>query len=94
MHVSLTHPLALDNVQQFFNDLMTMADPEYLRVRVRHHAEAYRVECLVHRPTSLILNQMMGFLDGLVASDILTPEQGREFHQRLIKGVESAWMRI
>ncbi|WP_456026775.1 hypothetical protein [Pseudomonas capeferrum] len=93
MYGALTHPLVLDNVQQFFNDLITLADPEYQRFRVRHHAEAYRIECLAQQPTSMILNQIIGFLDGLVASDVLTLEQGRDFHQRLIKGIESAWMR-
>lgn len=39
-----------------------------------------------------VQRQMIGFLDALVAAEVLSPEHGREFHPRLLKGFESAWM--
>ncbi len=92
MHAPLTHPLAIDNAQQFFNDLMTLADPEYILFRVRHHVEAFRIQSLTERAPPSLYNQLIGFLDGLIAGEVLSPEHGREFHYRLIKGFESAWM--
>lgn len=94
MYAPLTHPLALDNAQQWFNDLITLVDPDYARFRLRHHVEAYRIQALTeHAPPSLF-NQLIGFSDALVAAEVLSPEQGREFHQRLRKGFESAWMNM
>ncbi|MFC3939196.1 hypothetical protein CCU68_29360 [Pseudomonas gingeri NCPPB 3146 = LMG 5327] len=94
MYKRLTHPLALDNAQQFFNDLVILSDPDCLHVRVRQHVEAYRLIALgQHVPPSLF-NEIRGFLDGLVACDVLGAEQGRELYQRLARGCESNWMHI
>lgn len=92
MYAPLIHPLAIDNAQQFFNDLMTLSDPDYALYRLRHHVEAYRIQALTEQAPPSLLNQLIGFLDGLVAVEVLSPEQGREFHHRLLKGFESAWM--
>ena len=92
MYAPLTHPLAIDNAQQFFNDLMTLGDPDYALYRLRHHVEAFRIQALTEQAPPSLLNQLVGFLDGLVAVEVLSPEQGREFHHRLLKGFESAWM--
>ena len=92
MYAPLTDPLALDNAQQWFNDLMTLADPDYMLYRLRHHVEAFRIQALTEQAPPSLFNQLIGFLDGLVAAEVLSPEQGREFHHRLLKGFESAWM--
>ncbi|RDS91735.1 hypothetical protein DL347_05750 [Pseudomonas fluorescens] len=92
MYTPLTNPLALDNAQQWFNDLITLADPDYLRSRLRHHIDAYRVQALNLHNSKSLFNQLIGFLDTLVACEVITPQLGREFNLRLIIGFESAWM--
>ena len=92
MYAPLTHPLAIDNAQQFFNDLMTLADPDYVMCRLRHHVEAYRIQALTERAAPSLFNQLIGFLDALISAEVLSPEHGREVHHRLLKGFESAWM--
>lgn len=93
MYAPLTDPLALDNAQQWFNDLMTLADPNYMFYRLRHHIETYRIEALTQRAPPSLFNQIVGFLDAMVACEVLTPELGREFNLRLIIGFDSAWMK-
>lgn len=92
MYAPLTYPLAIDNAQQFFNDLMTLSDPGYERYRLRSHVEAFRIQALAEQESLSLFNQLIGFLDGLVAVEVLSSEQGREFNHRLLKGFESAWM--
>ncbi|MDF3188436.1 hypothetical protein [Pseudomonas paracarnis] len=93
MYAPLTDPLALDNAQQWFNDLMTLADPEYAHYRIRHRIEAYRIQALNERAPPSLFNQLIGFLDALVACGVLSPNLGHDFHRRLVLGFESAWMK-
>lgn len=93
MYPTLTNPLAINNAQKWFNELLKSVDPERSRVNLRFHVEVYRVDITTRPVPTRLYYQLIGFVDGLVACEFLSPALGHEFNRRLLIGFESAWMK-
>jgi hypothetical protein len=83
MYEPLNDPAAIEAVNQFFNDLIAVADFEAQLPLLRPQVEDFRFEVLNHAGMLSTQNQLRGFLSGLTVAGKLTPQQGRDFSQRL-----------
>lgn len=92
MYQPLKVPTAIDAVNQFFNDLVALADGDEQLPHLRPQVEDYRFEALTHAGMRRTQDQLRGFLCGLVVAGTLTPEQGAAFGQRLNAGCQAGWL--
>jgi hypothetical protein len=92
MYEPLNDPAAIDAVNQFFNDLIAVADFEARLPLLRPQVEDFRFEALTHAGMLSTQNQLRGFLWGVTVAGTLTPEQGHDFSQRLDTGRQAGWL--
>lgn len=92
MYEPLNDPAAIEAVNQFFNDLIAVADFEARLPLLRPQVEDFREETLIHAGMLRTQNQLRGFLWGLTVAGTLTPEQCRDFSQRLDAGRQAGWL--
>jgi len=88
----LTDPVAIASANQFFNDLIALADFDAQLPLLRPQVEDFRFEALTHAGMLSTQNQLRGFMWGLIVAGALTPEQGHEFSQRLDVGRQAGWL--
>lgn len=92
MYEPLNDPADIEKVNQFFNDLIAVADFEARLPLLRPEVEDFRFEAMTHAGMPSKQNQLRGFLSGLVVSGAMTPEQGHEFIRRLDAGLKAGWL--
>lgn len=92
MYEPLNDPAAIEAVNQFFNDLIAVADFEARLPLLRLQVEDVRFEVLTHAGMFSTQNQQHGFLSGLTVAGKLTPQQGRDFSPRLDVGRQAGWL--
>ena len=92
MYEPLVDPAAISAVNQYFNDLIAIADADEQLPFLRPQVEDFRFEVLNHNGMLSIQNQLRGFLWGLLVAGVLSPEQGRELSQRLEVGRQAGWL--
>lgn len=92
MYEPLTDPAAIEAANQFFDDLIALADFKAQLPLLRPQVEAFRVEALTYAGMLSTQNQLRGFLWGLVVAGVLNPNQGHELNQRLDMGRQAGWL--
>ncbi|WP_433770937.1 hypothetical protein [Pseudomonas putida] len=92
MPASVTDSVAIETVNQYFDDLIALADPEAVLPLLRPQVEAFRYEALNHPGLLSTLNRLRGFLWGLVVAGVLSRGQGRDLSQRLDAGRHAGWL--
>ncbi|PXX54658.1 hypothetical protein SAMN05660489_05695 [Pseudomonas sp. LAMO17WK12:I10] len=92
MYEPLTDPAARVAVNQYFDDLIALADPEGALPLLRPQVEDFRFEALNHAGMLRTQNQLHGFLWGLMVAGALTPEQARDLSLRLDRGRDAGWL--
>lgn len=92
MYDPLKDPAAITAANQFFDDLVALADPDNRLPLLRPQVEEYRWETLNHSGHPMTRNQLNGFLGGLVVAGVLSPEQGHTLDQRLNRGNAAGWL--
>ena len=92
MYEPLKDPAAITAANQFFDDLVALADPEHQLPLLRPQVEDYRWETLNHSGHPMTRDQLHGFLSGLMVAGTLSPEQIHALSQRLNKGQAAGWM--
>ena len=92
MYERLNDPVAIDAVNQFFNDLISVADSGQQLPHLRPQVEDFRFEALTHSGMRRTQDQLRGFLSGLVVAGALTPEQGSALGQRLNAACKAGWL--
>lgn len=88
----LKDPAAITAANQFFDDLVALADPDNQLPLLRPQVEDYRWETLNHSGHPMTRDQLHGFLSGLMVAGTLSPEQIHTLSQRLNKGQAAGWM--
>ncbi|PUB35300.1 hypothetical protein C8K66_104393 [Pseudomonas sp. GV105] len=88
----LTEPVAIAAVNQYFDDLIALADPGAVLPHLRAELEDYRARTLKDPCLMEQLNYLRGFLSGLTAAGIQTFEQAEELKLRLERGHDSRWL--
>lgn len=92
MYEPLKESAAITAANQFFDDLLALADPDNQLPLLRPQVEEYRWETLNHSRHPMTRNQLNGFLGGLVVAGVLSPEQGHALSQRLNQGHSAGWL--
>ncbi|MGK8710152.1 hypothetical protein ACRS5L_27555 [Metapseudomonas otitidis] len=92
MYEPLKDSAAITAANQFFDDLVALADPDNGLPLLRPQVEEYRWETLNHSRHPMTRNQLHGFLGGLVVAGALSPEQGHALSQRLNQGHSAGWL--
>lgn len=92
MYEPLKDPAAITAANQFFDDLVALADPDNQLPLLRPQIEDYRWETLNHGGHPTTRNQLHGFLGGLMVAGTLSPEQIHALSQRLNQGHAAGWM--
>lgn len=92
MFEPLQDPAAIEAVNQFFNDLVAVADFDEQLPQLRPQVEDFRFEALTHAGMLSTQHQLRGFLWGLMVAGTLTAEQGHDFSLRLDAGRRAGWL--
>lgn len=92
MYEPLTDPAAKAAANQYFDDLIALADPDAELPQLRPVVEDLRFEVLNHAGMLRTQNHLRGFLWGLMVAGALTPEQARDLSQRLDRGRDAGWL--
>lgn len=92
MHKPLNGPVAIEAANQYFDDLIALADPDAALPLLRPQVEAFRFEALNHSGLLSTQIQLRGFLWGLVVAGTLSRAQGRDLSQRLDVGRQAGWL--
>ncbi|QOU03845.1 hypothetical protein IM720_24555 [Pseudomonas fluorescens] len=88
----LTDPVAIAAVNQYFDDLIALADPGYVLPHLRAELEDYRSRTLKEPCLMEQLNYLRGFLSGLTAAGAQTFDQAEDLKLRLERGHDSRWL--
>lgn len=89
----LTDPVALAAANRFYDDIIAWADPGVALPELRPVTEAYRAQTLEDPCLMQQLNDMRGFLTGLMVAGALSIEQADDLKTRLDKGHDTRWLR-
>lgn len=92
MYEPLRAPAAITAANQFFDDLIALADPDNVLPLLRPQVEDYRWETLNHSGHPTTRNQLHGFLGGLMVTGTLSPEHIHALSQRINQGNAAGWM--
>lgn len=92
MYEPLTDPAAIAAANQYFDDLIALADPAGALAHLRPTVEGLREEALTHAGMLRTQNHLRGFVWGLMVAEALTVEQARSLSQRLDDGRASGWL--
>nr|WP_290467298.1 hypothetical protein [Pseudomonas fluorescens] len=92
MYEPLTDPAAIAAANQYFDDLIALADPPAALPHLRPVVEDLRSEALTHAGMLRTQNHLRGFLWGLMVAEALTAEQARTMTQRLDSGRAAGWL--
>lgn len=92
MYEPLTDPAAKAAANQYFDDLIALADPDAALPLLRPQVEDFRFEALNHAGMLRTQNQLRGFLWGLMVAGALMPEQMSDLSQRLDRGRDAGWL--
>ena len=92
MYEPLKDPATITAANQFFDDLVALADPDNQLPLLRPQIEDYRWETLNHSGHPMTRNLLHGFLAELMVAGALSPEQTHALSQRLHQGQAAGWL--
>ena len=92
MYEPLKDSAAITAANQFFDDLVALADPDNQLPLLRPQVEDYRWETLNHSGHPMTRDHLHGFISGLMVAGTLSSEQTLALSQRLHKGKAAGWM--
>ncbi|WP_434673735.1 hypothetical protein [Pseudomonas sp. R1-15] len=92
MYEPLQDPAAIETLHRFFNDLIAVAGVGAPWPLLRPEVENFREEALNYAGMPRTQDKLRGFLCGLKVTGALTPEQAREFTQRVNAGRQDGWL--
>ncbi len=84
---------AIAAAHQFYDDIIALADPGVELPNLRPVIDAYRAQTLKEPCLLQQLNDMRGFLTGLMVAGALSVEQADDLKTRLDKGHDMRWLR-
>lgn len=89
----LIDPVAIASANQFYDDVIALADPGVELPNLRPVIEIHRAQSLEDACLMQSLNFMRGFLTGLMVAGALSFEQADDLKARLDRGHDTRWLR-